>query len=184
VSIGQFYSFAVEHQGYQQAEYWLPEDFKLLQSRKQELPATWSRQAGGSVYVHTPHSTRLWAEVAHLPVFVSLAEARAYCKWAGGDIMSETEYERAVQHSQHDSRLKQLDSGGWEWTSTAFAPFEGFQAMSEYPEYSTDFFDGKHYVLKGSSPCTDPAMIRPSFRNFYQAQYPYVFAKFRLAHRE
>ena len=81
-------------------------------------------------------------------------------------------------------RLSQLDSGGWEWTSTPFEPFEGFQAMPDYPEYSTDFFDGKHYVLKGSSPYTDPAMTRPSFRNFYQAQYPYVFAKFRLVQRE
>lgn len=69
--------------------------------------------------------------------------------------------------------------GGWEWTSTPFEPFPGFQAMKDYPEYSADFFDGVHYVLKGSSPVTHPAIIRDSFRNFYQRQYPYMFAKFR-----
>lgn len=45
---------------------------------------------------------------------------------------------------------------------------------------SADFFDGKHYVLRGASAVTHPAMRRDSFRNFYQKQYPYVFAKFRL----
>ena len=77
--------------------------------------------------------------------------------------------------------VEQLSSGGWEWTSTPFMPFEGFQAMSEYSEYSTDFFDGKHFVLRGSSAATAPAMAMPRqpFRNYYQRQYPYVLAKFR-----
>ncbi len=44
---------------------------------------------------------------------------------------------------------------------------------------SADFFDGKHYVLKGASWATDAQLIRRSFRNWYQARYPYVFAKFR-----
>ena len=43
-----------------------------------------------------------------------------------------------------------------------------------------DFFDGKHFVLRGSSPVTHSALRRDSFRNFYQRSYPYVFAKFRL----
>ena len=70
-------------------------------------------------------------------------------------------------------------AGGWEWTSSEFRGFEGFRAMAEYPEYSTDFFDGRHFVLKGSSAATHPSLKRDSFRNYYQRQYPYVFAKFR-----
>jgi hypothetical protein len=31
---------------------------------------------------------------------------------------------------------------GWEWTSTVFAPFDGFSPLPSYPEYSADFFDG------------------------------------------
>jgi formylglycine-generating enzyme required for sulfatase activity len=34
-------------------------------------------------------------------------------------------------------------------------------------------------VLKGASWATDAQLIRKSFRNWYQARYPYVFAKFR-----
>lgn len=73
----------------------------------------------------------------------------------------------------------ELCGNGWEWTDTPFAPFPGFLPQKTYPEYSADFFDGKHFVLKGASWATAARLIRPSFRNWYQAHYPYVFAKFR-----
>ena len=57
----------------------------------------------------------------------------------------------------------------------------GFRPDPLYPEFSADFFDAQHFVLRGSSPYTHPALARRSFRNFYQRLYPYVFAKFRLA---
>ncbi|HEY8549268.1 MAG TPA: SUMF1/EgtB/PvdO family nonheme iron enzyme [Vicinamibacterales bacterium] len=72
-----------------------------------------------------------------------------------------------------------LVGNGWEWTSSVFGPFPGFQAMAAYPEYSADFFDGQHFVLKGASPVTPAELIRRSFRNWFRANYPYVYAKFR-----
>ena len=62
---------------------------------------------------------------------------------------------------------------------TVFAPFPGFEPMASYPEYSADFFDGQHYVMKGASPATARELVRPSFRNWFRANYPYVYAKFR-----
>jgi len=76
--------------------------------------------------------------------------------------------------------VDQLAGNGWEWTSTVFGPFEGFQAFPFYPGYSADFFDGKHYVLKGGSPQTAAPLLRSSFRNWFRADYPYVHAAFRL----
>jgi formylglycine-generating enzyme required for sulfatase activity len=52
--------------------------------------------------------------------------------------------------------------------------------MASYPVYSTDFFDGQHYVLKGASPSTSRNLIRRSFRNWFRPIYPYLYAKFRL----
>ena len=72
-----------------------------------------------------------------------------------------------------------LMGNGWEWTCTAFAPFDGFRAMASYPEYSADFFDGQHLVMKGASPATDAALLRRSFRNWFRPNYPYVYATFR-----
>jgi len=72
-----------------------------------------------------------------------------------------------------------LVGNGWEWTGTPFAPFPHFTPMPTYPEYSADFFDGRHYVLKGASPVTAHTLIRPSFRNWFYSDYPYVYATFR-----
>jgi iron(II)-dependent oxidoreductase len=75
--------------------------------------------------------------------------------------------------------VEDLVGNGWEWTSTIFAPFPGFQPMASYPEYSADFFDGEHFVIKGASPATARELIRPSFRNWFRPRYPYVYAAFR-----
>lgn len=75
--------------------------------------------------------------------------------------------------------VHELVGNGWEWTTTPFGPFPGFTAHPAYPEYSRDFFDGRHYVMLGASWATDSALVRRSFRNWFQAHYPYVFAKFR-----
>ena len=68
---------------------------------------------------------------------------------------------------------------GWEWTSTRFAPFPGFEAFPFYRGYSANFFDGQHFVLKGGSPRTAACMLRPTFRNWFQGHYQYVYAGFR-----
>ncbi|HEX9759898.1 MAG TPA: SUMF1/EgtB/PvdO family nonheme iron enzyme [Candidatus Acidoferrales bacterium] len=72
-----------------------------------------------------------------------------------------------------------LVGNGWEWTSTIFRPLPGFERYPFYPGYSADFFDGKHYVIKGGSPRTAACMLRRTFRNWFQPRYPYVYAGFR-----
>jgi ergothioneine biosynthesis protein EgtB len=75
--------------------------------------------------------------------------------------------------------IEDLVGNGWEWTRSAFAPFPGFQTMASYPEYSADFFDGQHFVMKGASPVTARELLRPTFRNWFRRRYPYVYATFR-----
>jgi iron(II)-dependent oxidoreductase len=82
-----------------------------------------------------------------------------------------------------DFGVADLVSNGWEWTRTPFEPFPGFQPFSFYPGYSANFFDGKHFVMKGGSPRTAACMLRRSFRNWFQPHYPYVYAKFRCVER-
>ncbi len=76
--------------------------------------------------------------------------------------------------------VSQLTGNGWEWTSTVFGPFEGFEPFAFYPGYSANFFDGEHFVMKGGSPRTAACMLRPSFRNWFRGDYPYVYGTFRL----
>jgi gamma-glutamyl hercynylcysteine S-oxide synthase len=72
-----------------------------------------------------------------------------------------------------------LVGNGWEWTASVFAPFAGFTALASYPEYSADFFDGEHRVMKGASPFTARGLVRRGFRNWFRTRYPYVYATFR-----
>jgi formylglycine-generating enzyme required for sulfatase activity len=137
------------------------------------------------------------------PVYVSHAEAKAYARWAGKKLPTEAQWQRAATGAPHvaegnfdfrrwdpspvqahaDNRSEFGVEGqfgnGWEWTATEFAPLEGFEPFAFYLGYSANFFDGKHFVLKGGSPRTAACMLRPSFRNWFQGHYQYAYAGFR-----
>jgi formylglycine-generating enzyme required for sulfatase activity len=139
------------------------------------------------------------------PVYATHDEASAYAKWRGAALATEAQYHRAAELANgsaypaggnldlkrwdpipvqaNDSAAgapSQLAANGWEWTSTEFAPFPGFEPFPFYRNYSEPFFDGQHYVLKGASPLTAAKLARPSFRNWFRPAYPYVYATFRL----
>ena len=76
-----------------------------------------------------------------------------------------------------------MAGNGWEWTSTEFAPFPGFEPFPFYRGYSADFFDGKHFVMKGGSARTAACMLRPTFRNWFQAHYQFIYTGFRCVSR-
>ncbi len=166
-----------------------------------EPPAFWIRENGEWFWRGMFESIPLplsW------PVYVSHQDASAFAKWKGRRLMSEAEYHRAAEgvdgrrgHSDFamwepvpaGSRpdavsawgVHDLVGNGWEWTSTVFEPFPGFEAMVSYPEYSAEFFDGQHFVMKGASPATAKELIRSSFRNWFRSDYPFMYAKFRTA---
>ena len=133
------------------------------------------------------------------PVWVTHAEAYGYAQFRGAELPTEEQFHRASAGAApvnaafenwdpvsvragrpSDYGVYQLIGNGWEWTSTVFAPFPGFQAFPFYPGYSADFFDGRHFVMKGASPRTAACFLRSSFRNWFRPDYPYVYAGFRL----
>lgn len=75
--------------------------------------------------------------------------------------------------------IHDLVGNGWEWTSSVFEGFPGFEPMPSYPQYSADFFDGRHFVMKGASPATAKELVRRSIRNWFRGNYPYIYATFR-----
>jgi len=204
VTNGQYLEF-VNAGGYSRRDLWSDEGWAWLQAEGVRSPAFWITRNSPDLLISCEETQwRAMFEALPFPgdwpVYVSHAEASAYARWKGRRLMTEAEWHRAAEgatpghvdfagfdpvpagscprsasiHGVHD-----LIGNGWEWTSTIFGPFAGFSAMRSYPEYSADFFDGQHYVMKGASPATAKELIRPSFRNWFRSNYPYVYAKFR-----
>ncbi|HEY2204866.1 MAG TPA: ergothioneine biosynthesis protein EgtB [Pseudonocardia sp.] len=76
--------------------------------------------------------------------------------------------------------VHQLIGDVWEWTSSGWYPYPGFE-MFPYPEYSQAFFGGDYRVLRGGSFGTAPAAIRGTFRNWDHPIRRQVFSGFRCA---
>jgi gamma-glutamyl hercynylcysteine S-oxide synthase len=89
----------------------------------------------------------------------------------------------ATPQGQSAFGVHDMLGNGWEWTASVFGPFPGFKPFPFYKGYSADFFDGKHFVMKGGSPRTSACMLRSTFRNWFQAHYQYVYAGFRCVSR-
>jgi len=176
ITNGQFRRF-LEEGGYNDRSLWTDSDWEWRSAQEISHPVFWVRR--GDAWNYRSMFEEVPLPVGE-PVFVSHAEASAYTRWAGKVLPTEAQWHRAAQPG---CGIEGLIATGWEWTSTEFAPFPGFQPMPFYPGYSEPFFDGKHYVLKGGSHRTAPAMLRPSFRNWFQPHYQYVYAGFRCAER-
>lgn len=70
----------------------------------------------------------------HAPlVHVSLYEADAYARWSGARLPTEAEWEHAAVQAPG---LAQLWGEVWQWTSSSYGPYPGFQtgpgAIGEY----------------------------------------------------
>lgn len=75
---------------------------------------------------------------------------------------------------------EQMLGCAWEWTSSDFEPYPGFEAFP-YPEYSEIHFGMGYKVLRGGSWAVRPIAIRNTFRNWDLPQRRQIFSGFRCA---
>jgi gamma-glutamyl hercynylcysteine S-oxide synthase len=221
VTNGEYLEFMNDH-GYETPELWIQGNGDKDWTWKSETgishPAFWKREGSEWKY------RTMFADIPlplDWPVYVSQAEAKAFAKWAGKSLPTESQWQRAAYATPSggernypwgdespDPKLGNFDfanwspwpvnafpqgasafavqgmvGNGWEWTSTEFAPFHGFEPFPFYRGYSADFFDGKHFVMKGGSARTAASMLRRSFRNWFQPHYQYMYAGFRCLNR-
>ncbi|WP_322104179.1 SUMF1/EgtB/PvdO family nonheme iron enzyme [Paraburkholderia sp. J41] len=199
VTNGAFLEF-VEAGGYRDRSLWNDADWAWKEAAGIGHPVFWLRADDG-------WRLRTMFDDVQLPlawpVYVSHAEASAFARWRGAKLPSEAQWQRAAHGAlpcatdNFDFRdwnpvavdatpdsastwgVEGLYGNGWEWTSSLFAPLPGFKAFPFYEGYSANFFDGQHYAMKGGSPRTAQCMLRPTFRNWFQPRYQYVYAGFR-----
>lgn len=94
VRVSEYLEF-VSDGGYDRAELWQPEDWRWRQRQGVGHPVFWRRDDDG----WRCRALFEWVAIdraADWPVFVSLAEARAYCRWRGVRLPTEAELHRAM----------------------------------------------------------------------------------------
>ena len=133
---------------------------------EQDPSGSWQQRSFGRVIDLAPH-----APVQH----VCWHEAKAFATWAGRRLPTEAEWEKA-----RTSEVLRGTGYGWEWTSSDFVAYPGFQAFP-YREYSEVFFGPEYKVLRGSSWATDLTVARPTVRNWDFPIRRQIFSGLRTA---
>lgn len=111
---------------------------------------------------------------------VSWFEADAFARAHGTRLPTETEWEKAATWTQGGVEGPQDIGRVWEWTSSHFGGYPGFEAYP-YREYSEVFFGERYRVLRGGSWATHPRVAGPRFRNWDLPVRRQIFAGVRLA---
>jgi iron(II)-dependent oxidoreductase len=165
-------------------------------------PMYWERDGEGG-WVDTRMGRREPVDPRRPVIHVSWDQADAFARWAGKRLPTEFEWEAAAAGADRDrANLDQLafgcapagaygdgcaDCGAvqmigdvWEWTSSEFRGYPGFEPFP-YPEYSEVFFGDEYKVLRGGAWATRRNVLRPTFRNWDFPQRNQIFAGFRCA---
>ncbi|HEU4905372.1 MAG TPA: SUMF1/EgtB/PvdO family nonheme iron enzyme [Solirubrobacterales bacterium] len=147
-----------------------------------EPPLYWERDGAGG-WIDTAMGRREPIAPEAPVIHVSWHEADGFARWAGKRLPSEREWEAAARSAAPDGdNPLGLPGAGqvWEWTSSDFLAYPGFEAFP-YDEYSQVFFGDTYKVLRGGSWATHREDLRPCFRNWDLPERRQIFSGFRCA---
>jgi iron(II)-dependent oxidoreductase len=165
-----------------------------------EPPLYWKPDGGGG-WARTVMGKTSEVDAALPVVHVDYGQADAFARWAGKRLPTELEWEAAAAGADRERANLDLLAFGcapagayadaaskagavqmlgdvWEWTSSDFTAYTGFEAFP-YPEYSEVFFGPEHKVLRGGSWATRRNVIRTSFRNWDLPERRQIFSGIR-----
>ncbi len=135
---------------------------RLPTEQEWEKACVWDEQLGR-------RRRRPWGDSAWTPALANL----------GGDALRPAPV-GAYPAGASPYGVEQMLGDVWEWTSSSFQPWPGFQPML-YADYSAPFFGGDYRVLRGGAWSVADSAVRPSFRNWDHPVRRQIFSGVRLA---
>jgi iron(II)-dependent oxidoreductase len=195
VTCGAWLRF-MEDGGYERPELWTTEGWRWRTAAAVSAPLGWVEVAPRA-YARARLRTARALDALEPVTGVSAHEADAFARYCGARLPTEAEWERAALDAAPGRALGLTEDGPvaarpgsrgpldllgnvWEWTASTFEPRPGF-APFPYEGYSVPYFGGTHRVCRGGSFATDPAIARPTFRNFYPPATRAIFGGLRCA---
>ncbi|RAL23909.1 ergothioneine biosynthesis protein EgtB [Lujinxingia litoralis] len=194
---GEFLKF-MEDGGYQSPHWWPVLGWDTREREGWQAPLYWQAHPDGwrTYTLGGPRPLNLHEPVSHLSYF----EAAAYAQWAGARLPTEAEWEVAaaalpikgnlldsgLYHPQPASNhasasMSQLFGDLWEWTSSPYTPYPGFEPWEGIlGEYNAKFMCNQ-FVLRGGSCCTAADHLRHTYRNFFPPEARWQYSGLRLA---
>jgi ergothioneine biosynthesis protein EgtB len=181
--------------GYRRPELWLSDGWDTVCAQGWRSPLYWDEENGRWFEFTLAGMKELDPEgpVCH----VSYYEADAYARWSGARLPREEEWEIAAAQSPSSGTLletghlhpepacgnglQQMFGDVWEWTSSAYAAYPGFEPVAgAVGEYNGKFMCNQ-FVLRGGSCATPSSHIRATYRNFFPPHARWQFTGIRLA---
>ena len=177
--------------GYEQPEHWLSDGWATIRDRGWSRPLYWDESLESEFTLGGVRDIDDHAPVSH----VSYYEADAFARWAGYRLPTEFEWERHACNEAAQGNLlgrgywqpvasadsHQLFGDVWEWTSSAYAPYPGFQPLpGSLGEYNGKFMCNQ-VTVRGGSCVTADDHVRASYRSFFYPDARWQFLGLRLA---
>ena len=179
---------------YDEPAHWLSDGWTTIRQRNWNRPLYWDEALETEFTLGGQREIDDNAPVTH----VSYYEADAFARWAGHRLPTEFEWENAAREEPLHGNLlgthawHPLAAGGnrqfigdvWEWTSSAYAPYPGFEPLSgSLGEYNGKFMCNQ-MTVRGGSCVTADDHIRSTYRSFFYPDARWQFLGFRLAKDE
>jgi ergothioneine biosynthesis protein EgtB len=179
---------------YDEPAHWLSDGWAAVRQRNWNRPLYWDEALETEFTLGGQREIDDNAPVTH----VSYYEADAFARWAGHRLPTEFEWENAAREEPLHGNLlgthawHPLAAGGnrqfigdvWEWTSSAYAPYPGFEPLAgSLGEYNGKFMCNQ-MTVRGGSCVTADDHIRSTYRSFFYPDARWQFLGFRLAKDE
>jgi len=192
ITNGEYLEF-IRDGGYTTSDLWLSDGWATVNEQGWDRPLYWSADHEHEFTLGGDREIDVNAPVAH----VSYYEADAFARWADARLPTEAEWEVRAADEPVDGNLaesglwhpaagsgSQLFGDVWEWTSSPYAPYPGFQPLAgSLGEYNGKFMCNQ-MTVRGGSCASSADHLRASYRSFFYPDARWQFLGIRLARDE